>query len=142
MTRGRAPQTFRQPTRNERRPGSPAQDRSRGLPTIATGALRTRWTRYRSEGGTQVPIPVNINCWRATIYFSDPSGNNTVWDGIQLREIFVNNVSGENLVVVIGGAMYDERPVYLNETHYFATGGAGEILVVEEFYDGAIQPNN
>lgn len=130
---------FRPPSGAER--AAPTNDRRGGLPTVPSGALRTRWTRYVSQGGLDVPIPVNINCWRATLYFSDPAALNPVWDGIQMRPIFLNVTTGTPIVVQIGGAMYDNRPVYINEVHQFA-GYAAELLVVEEFYDGAIRPNN
>lgn len=107
-----------------------------------TGALRTRWTRYDVNAAPTEPKPINLNCWRATIYFSDPATTKLFWDGIALEGIMPLFPVGQIFTVVIGGAMYDERPVYLNETHYFAASGPGSILVVEEFYDPAVKPNN
>lgn len=130
---------FRPPSGAER--AAPTNDRRGGLPSVGSGALRTRWTRYRAENGTQVPIPVKINCWRARIVFAGIKSGKPVWDGMDLVTMWPAVLDNDFLTIEIGGAMYDERPVYLNEVHYFA-GAPAEILVVEEFYDGAVQPNN
>lgn len=133
---------FRPPTPTERAP-SASRDRGRGpgLPSVNTGALRTRWTRYTTSPVDPSPIPVNINCWRATIYFADVQVQKPKWDGIDIGGLFSGTGFGEPVVVQIGGAYFNNRPVYLNETHYIGNTKVS-ILVVEEFFDPAVKPNN
>lgn len=115
-----------------------AEGHQRGLPSAGGGILRSRWTRYTTTEGN-VLATINLNCWRATIVFPAEAGPNT-WDGFDIGTIVNPGTAAESpLKIVIGGAYFDGKPVYLNEVHYLSRG---EVIVIEEFFDGAARPNN
>ena len=127
-----------------RTPNRTAEGHARGLSSVGAGVLRTRWTRYNVQIVNGQQVPVNLNCWRATVLFI--TDTTVTWDGIPMQEVFIGSGGTFDGVVkiVVGGAYYDQRPVYLNEVHFLTSpsGARFDVLVVEEYFDGAARPNN
>lgn len=111
--------------------------RSTALPSVGLGTLRTRWTRLSIGAGELVTL--NLNCWRVALAFTPGLG--LIWDGIKIKDV-IGQSGIEPVTFTVGGAMYEGRPVYLNESHSIGSSGDAEILVIEEFFDGATRPNN
>lgn len=83
---------------------------------------------------------MNLNCWRAQVFFLALEG--VIWDGIPIKSVLGTGASQEPVRVVLGGAMFNGQPVYLNETHNLSASANVGLLVIEEFFDGATRPNN
>lgn len=84
------------------------------------------------------PVPLTLNCWRATIWNATGSGTAALLDGISCDELFfdgANNTTPGRLVV--GGLRdHEGRAIYLNQTvQLVATGPNITFAIQEEWLD-------